>query len=63
MRATLIWTVNDLPAFEMAYRWSTGGVMGCPICMDDTRAFHLQYGRKACYFDCQKRFLSAYHPF
>ncbi|KAL0293918.1 UNVERIFIED_CONTAM: hypothetical protein Scaly_3133200 [Sesamum calycinum] len=44
MRAALMWTVNDLPAYEMAFRWSTVGVMGCPICMDDTRAFHLQHG-------------------
>ncbi|KAL0423495.1 UNVERIFIED_CONTAM: hypothetical protein Sradi_0884300 [Sesamum radiatum] len=52
MRAALMWTVNDLPAYGMASRWITAGVMGYPICMDDTRAFHLQHGRKACYFDC-----------
>ncbi|KAL0420877.1 UNVERIFIED_CONTAM: hypothetical protein Slati_3110600, partial [Sesamum latifolium] len=49
-RATLMWTVNDLFAYEMTSGWSTAGVMGCPVCMDDTRAFHLQHGRKACYF-------------
>ncbi|KAK4397579.1 hypothetical protein Sango_1594500 [Sesamum angolense] len=37
--------------------------MGCPVCMDDTRAFHLQHGRKACYFDCHKQFLPAHHPY
>ncbi|KAL0342645.1 UNVERIFIED_CONTAM: hypothetical protein Scaly_1927100, partial [Sesamum calycinum] len=52
MRAVLIWTVNNLPAYDIASGWSTAGLMGCPICMDDTRAFHLQQGRKACYFDC-----------
>ncbi|KAL0393095.1 UNVERIFIED_CONTAM: hypothetical protein Sradi_2532300 [Sesamum radiatum] len=30
-----------LPAYGMESGWSTAGVMGCPICMDDTRAFHL----------------------
>ncbi|KAL0290640.1 UNVERIFIED_CONTAM: hypothetical protein Scaly_2664400 [Sesamum calycinum] len=44
MRAALMWTVNDLPAYGMASGWSIAGVMGCPICMDDTRAFHLQHG-------------------
>ncbi|KAK4403018.1 hypothetical protein Sango_1042500 [Sesamum angolense] len=44
MQATLMWTVNNLPAYRMASRWSTAGVMGCPICMDDIRAFHLQHG-------------------
>ncbi|KAL0358498.1 UNVERIFIED_CONTAM: hypothetical protein Sangu_0699200, partial [Sesamum angustifolium] len=45
MRAALMWTVNDLPAYGMA---SGGvlGIMGCPICMDDTSAFYLQHGRK-----------------
>ncbi|KAL0298020.1 UNVERIFIED_CONTAM: hypothetical protein Scaly_2570800 [Sesamum calycinum] len=37
----VIWTVNDLPAYEMLFRWSTTDVMGCPVYMDDTRAFHL----------------------
>ncbi|KAL0292363.1 UNVERIFIED_CONTAM: hypothetical protein Scaly_2593600 [Sesamum calycinum] len=41
--AALMWTVNDLPASGMAFRWSTAGVMGCPICKDDTRVFHLQH--------------------
>ncbi|KAL0288845.1 UNVERIFIED_CONTAM: hypothetical protein Sangu_2640700 [Sesamum angustifolium] len=45
-----LWTVNDLPAYGMGSGWSTAGIMGCPICMDDTSAFHLQHGRKA-YWD------------
>ncbi|KAL0370607.1 UNVERIFIED_CONTAM: hypothetical protein Sangu_0378800 [Sesamum angustifolium] len=54
MRVALMWTVNNLPAYGMAYGWSTAGVMGCPVCIDDTRACHLQHGRKACYFDCHR---------
>ncbi|KAK4407806.1 hypothetical protein Sango_0361600 [Sesamum angolense] len=30
MRATLMWTVNDLPVYGMASWWSTSGIMGCP---------------------------------
>ncbi|KAL0325042.1 UNVERIFIED_CONTAM: hypothetical protein Sradi_5073500 [Sesamum radiatum] len=63
MRAALMWTVNDLPAYGMASAWSTAGIMGCPICMDDTSAFYLQHGWKACYFDCHRRFLSQDHPY
>ncbi|KAL0417097.1 UNVERIFIED_CONTAM: hypothetical protein Slati_3541600 [Sesamum latifolium] len=63
MRAALMWTVNDLPVYGMASGWSTAGVMGCPICMDDTRAFHLQHGRKACYFGCHRQFLPGQHPY
>ncbi|KAL0305158.1 UNVERIFIED_CONTAM: hypothetical protein Scaly_2994300 [Sesamum calycinum] len=43
MRAALMWTVKDLLAYGIAFRWSTAGVMGCWFCMDDTRAFHLQH--------------------
>ncbi|KAL0303178.1 UNVERIFIED_CONTAM: hypothetical protein Sradi_6185900 [Sesamum radiatum] len=27
MRAALMWTVNDLPAYGIAFGWSTAGVM------------------------------------
>ncbi|KAL0440758.1 UNVERIFIED_CONTAM: hypothetical protein Sradi_0014700 [Sesamum radiatum] len=63
MRAALMWTVNDLPAYGMAFRWSTIGIIGYPVCMDGTRAFHLQHGKKACYFDCHKKFLPKNHPY
>ncbi|KAL0404167.1 UNVERIFIED_CONTAM: hypothetical protein Sradi_2057500 [Sesamum radiatum] len=33
MQEALMWTVNDLPLMG----WSTAGIMGCPVCMDDTR--------------------------
>ncbi|KAL0409463.1 UNVERIFIED_CONTAM: hypothetical protein Sradi_1880700 [Sesamum radiatum] len=44
MYAVLMCTVNDQPAYKMASGWSTDGVMGCTVCMDDTRSFHLQNG-------------------
>ncbi|KAL0448570.1 UNVERIFIED_CONTAM: hypothetical protein Slati_1413400 [Sesamum latifolium] len=54
MRAVWMWTVNNLPAYGMASGWSTAGIMGCPVYTKDTRAFYLQNGRKACYFDCYR---------
>ncbi|KAL0423401.1 UNVERIFIED_CONTAM: hypothetical protein Sradi_0874900 [Sesamum radiatum] len=63
IRAALMWTMNDLPVYGIASGWSTAGIMGCPVCMDDTRAFHLQHGRKACYFDCHRHFLPGHHPY
>ncbi|KAL0444120.1 UNVERIFIED_CONTAM: hypothetical protein Slati_2134700 [Sesamum latifolium] len=56
MRVALMWTVNDLPAYRMASGWSTAGIMGLPVCMDDTRAFHLQHQMKTYYFDCHRQF-------
>ncbi|KAL0350152.1 UNVERIFIED_CONTAM: hypothetical protein Sradi_4164400 [Sesamum radiatum] len=62
MQATLMRTVNDLPACGVASRWSTTGNIGCPVCMDDIRAFHLQHGRKACYLTATDSFsLSTIH--
>ncbi|KAK4411792.1 hypothetical protein Sango_0252200 [Sesamum angolense] len=63
MRAALMCTLNDLPAYRMAYGWSITGIMRCPICMDDTNTFYLQHDRKACYFDCHRRFLPQDHPY
>ncbi|KAL0360853.1 UNVERIFIED_CONTAM: hypothetical protein Sradi_3769800 [Sesamum radiatum] len=63
IRAALMWTVNDLPVYGLASGWSTAGIMGCPICMENTQAFRLQHGRKACYFDCHRQFLSHDHPY
>ncbi|KAL0328191.1 UNVERIFIED_CONTAM: hypothetical protein Scaly_2251700 [Sesamum calycinum] len=62
IRTAFMWTVNDLPAFGMAFRWSTTGVMGYPICMKDTRAFYLENSRKACYFDSHRQFLPQIIP-
>ncbi|KAL0324581.1 UNVERIFIED_CONTAM: hypothetical protein Scaly_2425200 [Sesamum calycinum] len=47
----------------MAFGWSSVGVMGCPICMNDTRAFHLQHSRKTYYFDYHRQFLPAHHSY
>ncbi|KAL0322437.1 UNVERIFIED_CONTAM: hypothetical protein Sangu_1863000 [Sesamum angustifolium] len=63
MQATLMWTVDNLPAYGMASGWSTARVTGCPVWMDDTRAFHLQHGRNTCYFDYHMQFLPKYHPY
>ncbi|KAL0411861.1 UNVERIFIED_CONTAM: hypothetical protein Slati_3775800 [Sesamum latifolium] len=43
--------------------WSSAGIMGCPVCMKDTRAFYLHNGRKACYFNCHIHFLPLDHPY
>jgi len=34
MNAALMWTVNNLPAYEMLSRWSTYGAWSCPVCQD-----------------------------
>lgn len=63
MKACLMWTVNDFPAYGMLSGWSTHGRLACPYCMEDTKAFWLKYGRKHSWFDCHRRFLPKHHSF
>ncbi|KAK9110572.1 hypothetical protein Sjap_018632 [Stephania japonica] len=46
MRAALMWTVSDFPAYSMLSGWSTHDKKACPYCMDDTDAFQLKNGGK-----------------
>ncbi|XP_010462935.1 PREDICTED: uncharacterized protein LOC104743568 [Camelina sativa] len=63
MRAVLMWTISDFPAYEMLSGWTTHRRLSCPYCMDGTEAFQLKYGRKPCWFDCHHRFLPLHHPY
>ncbi|GAU21906.1 hypothetical protein TSUD_34030 [Trifolium subterraneum] len=38
MRAALMWTINDFPAYAMLSGWSTAGRLACPICMKNSKA-------------------------
>lgn len=33
MKAALLWTISDFPAYGMLFGWSTHGRMSCPYCM------------------------------
>jgi hypothetical protein len=46
MRAYLMWTINDFPAYGMLSGWTTQGKLACPYCMEDTKAFTLERGGK-----------------
>ncbi|KAK2444836.1 peroxidase P7 [Trifolium repens] len=63
MKAALMWTINDFPAYGMLSGWGTHCKLACPICMEDTKAFTLKNGGKATWFDCHHRFLPLNHPF
>ncbi|CAM8979456.1 unnamed protein product [Rhodiola kirilowii] len=63
LRAALMWTVSDFPAYAMLSGWSTQGKLGCPYCMEDMKTFMLKNGRKVSYFGCHRRFLFENHPF
>ncbi|XP_047320836.1 uncharacterized protein LOC124924895 [Impatiens glandulifera] len=63
LRAMVLWTVSDFSAYGMLSGWSTHGKNECPICMKNSKSFRLKYGKKACYFDSHRQFLSQNHPY
>ncbi|XP_020876240.1 uncharacterized protein LOC110227178 isoform X1 [Arabidopsis lyrata subsp. lyrata] len=63
MRAVLMWTISDFPAYGMLSGWTTHGRLSCPYCMHRTDAFQLKHGRKTSWFDCHRRFLPVSHPY
>nr|KYP36031.1 hypothetical protein KK1_042873 [Cajanus cajan] len=63
MRASLMWTINDFPAYGMLSGWGTQGKLACPHCMEYSKAFTLENGGKNCWFDSHRRFLPHDHTF
>ncbi|XP_050238000.1 uncharacterized protein LOC126687481 [Mercurialis annua] len=63
MKAALMWTINDFPAYSMLSGWSTSGRLACPYCMEDTNAFTLTKSGKQSWFDCHRKFLPPGHRF
>ncbi|XP_074322875.1 uncharacterized protein LOC141659848 [Apium graveolens] len=38
LRAAVIWTISDFPAYAYLSGWSTAGKLVCPVCLEDTRS-------------------------
>jgi len=63
MRASLMWIINNFPAYGMLSGWGTQGKLACPYCMEHTKAFRLEHGKKNSWFDSHRRFLPNTHTF
>ena len=63
LRAALMWTISDFPAYSMLSRWSTAGRLACPYCMEDSDSFRLNKSGKQSWFDNHRKFLELDHPF
>ncbi|XP_062104736.1 uncharacterized protein LOC133816064 [Humulus lupulus] len=37
LRAAVLWTISDFPAYAYLSGWSTAGKLACPVCLEDTR--------------------------
>ncbi|GJS73634.1 transposon, En/Spm-like protein [Tanacetum coccineum] len=62
LRASLMWTINDFPAYANLSGWSTKGRVACLICVNSTRSSWLKYGRKFCYMG-HRRWLEKNHKY
>ncbi|XP_020271111.1 uncharacterized protein LOC109846297 [Asparagus officinalis] len=60
LRATLIWTINDFPAYANLSGWSTKGKLACPCCNKHTHSIRLSNGGKQCYMR-HRRYLDENH--
>ncbi|XP_042449045.1 uncharacterized protein LOC122033970 [Zingiber officinale] len=62
LKAVLLWTINDFPAYGNLSGCTTHGYYACPICGEDTYAKHLPNGKKMS-FAGHRRFLPRFHPY
>jgi hypothetical protein len=60
LRAAILWTVHDFPAYANLSGYSTKGKLACPICHKETCSLWLPNGRKFCYMG-HRRFLPKGH--
>ncbi|KAK9053298.1 hypothetical protein SSX86_029931 [Deinandra increscens subsp. villosa] len=42
MRAALLWTINDFPAYGYLSGWKTSGYKACPICNEDASSVRIR---------------------
>ena len=62
LRAVLLWTINDFPAYGNLAGCCVKGYRACPVCEEKTHAIRLKHSRKMSYTG-HRRFLSASHPY
>ncbi|CAL2248301.1 unnamed protein product [Prunus armeniaca] len=62
LRATLLWTINDFPAYGNLSSCIIKGYKACPICGDDTPSHGLKNGHKICYIG-HRKWLPRYYPY
>lgn len=62
LRAVLLWTINDFPAYGNLSGHTVKGYKACPICSEQTYSERLTHCKKNNYMG-HRRFLSRYHPY
>ncbi|XP_055961889.1 uncharacterized protein LOC130015557 [Mercurialis annua] len=60
LHASLLWTINDFPAYANLSGWSTKGKLASPCCNKETCSKRLYNGNKQCYMG-HRRYLPRKH--
>lgn len=60
LRAILLWTINDFPAYGLVAGQQVKGYKGCPVCITNTCAVHCRACKKMVYLG-MRRWLPADH--
>jgi hypothetical protein len=62
LKAAVLWTINDLPAFGMLASYMVHGEFACPPCGANAWTKRLKHGKKYCFMG-HRRFLPPGHEF
>ncbi|XP_024042746.1 uncharacterized protein LOC112099565 [Citrus clementina] len=62
LKAILLWTISDFPAYGNLAGCTVKGYKACPICGEKTRSIQLQHSKKISFMR-HRRFLSRSHPY
>ena len=62
LKAVLIWTIHDFPAYGNVCGCTTKGEFACPVCAIDTSSVWLNHSIKTAYM-CHRRLLTRNHKF
>ncbi|KAK6786968.1 hypothetical protein RDI58_015493 [Solanum bulbocastanum] len=60
LHASLLWTINEFPAYGNLSGWSTKGKLACPCCNKDTSSIRLANCKKQCFMG-HRRYLPLNH--
>ena len=63
MRAVLMWTLHDFPAYGLLSGLTTKGFKACPVCGPHTISRRSKILRKNVYCNCHRRYLPQDHHF
>ncbi|KAL6129740.1 hypothetical protein ACLB2K_073089 [Fragaria x ananassa] len=62
LKAVLLWTINDFPAYGNLSGCVVKGYNACPICVDQTKPYRLKHLKKLVYLR-NRRQLPRHHPY